>query len=300
MDEASANSLANLYQQVMDKSRDYDYDEITKKLRKGVDKPIEGENSSDAGLKPPKASKKKYTYVPESTDPDVNMEGNSAPENEFDPFDENVNDIAHKAENRRAYIKGKKTLKEVVDQQVHEYLNKQKEYRKVDSNRQRQEMYDNLAAKVRREAADIMKRKLMDTPPGKSPTNKRPLKQGAAGDSKAKTPTVARTLFPDEEKEEKEQKSSDDEDVKTEKKPKKLNPGIKKHYTEVIDTWSTAFGGKLYEEVRVTFQDAVNLRKGKQYFVDDAPKPSTKKRMSRTVMNQYKKELKEWLDGIFI
>ncbi|GMF40469.1 unnamed protein product [Phytophthora lilii] len=109
LDDASADSLANLFQQVMAKNREYEYDEITKKLIKGPKGPpeiIKGE-SNEA----PKSSKKKHTYVPTSTDTDVNMEEPTAPED----FYKGVNDVAQKAVNTRAYIKGKKSLREVVE-----------------------------------------------------------------------------------------------------------------------------------------------------------------------------------------
>ncbi|GMF16704.1 unnamed protein product [Phytophthora lilii] len=56
----------------------------------------------------PKSSKKKHTYVPQSTDADVNMEEPTASEDTFEDFYGGVNDVAHKAVNTRASIKGKK------------------------------------------------------------------------------------------------------------------------------------------------------------------------------------------------
>ncbi|GMF11704.1 unnamed protein product [Phytophthora lilii] len=48
LDDASTDSLANLFQQVMGKNREYEYDQITKKLLKGPNSPpeiIKGEAS---------------------------------------------------------------------------------------------------------------------------------------------------------------------------------------------------------------------------------------------------------------
>ncbi|KAG6951681.1 hypothetical protein JG687_00013459 [Phytophthora cactorum] len=59
LDEASSDSLAKLFQQVMNKSRDYDYDKITSKLTKKAPSVIKGED-----VKKTKA----FTYVPEQTD----------------------------------------------------------------------------------------------------------------------------------------------------------------------------------------------------------------------------------------
>ncbi|DBA00397.1 TPA: hypothetical protein N0F65_012928 [Lagenidium giganteum] len=97
LDEASTASLANLFAQVMAKNRDYEYDEITKKLTKAAGKPIKGKQSigdvyemmgadtSKSAKKPINKStmypsvreamtpKKKNTFVPEITDTDVIM-----------------------------------------------------------------------------------------------------------------------------------------------------------------------------------------------------------------------------------
>ncbi|EGZ06632.1 hypothetical protein PHYSODRAFT_306845 [Phytophthora sojae] len=218
LDDASADSLANLFQQVMAKNREYEYDEITKKLIKGPKGPpeiIKGE-SNEA----PKSSKKKHTYVPTSTDTDVNMEEPTAPED----FYKGVNDVAQKAVNTRAYIKGKKSLREVVDDHVLNYLNKQREFRKEDSNRRRQEMADKFAEEVMKESAKLLKRKRTVTPPNKSPTDKRATKK-AAKRAEAE-PSLTRQLFQDSDDAE----SSDDEEIKEEKKLRSFNAGIKSIY----------------------------------------------------------------------
>ncbi|DBA03238.1 TPA: hypothetical protein N0F65_011597 [Lagenidium giganteum] len=95
LDDASTESLAGLFQQVMVKSRDYDYDQITKKLLKEPPKPIEGDVTApskgkkkpsvanmgdvleDKPAAPKKASPKKTPrktkYVPTVTDTDITM-----------------------------------------------------------------------------------------------------------------------------------------------------------------------------------------------------------------------------------
>ncbi|EEY61389.1 uncharacterized protein PITG_01685 [Phytophthora infestans T30-4] len=119
LDDASADSLANLFQQVMAKNRP-----------KGPPEIIKGE-----AHEAPKASKKKHTYVPQSTDADFDMEEPTAPEESPDDFYSGIHDVAQKATNTRAYIKGKKTLKQVVDDHVRNYLNKRRELRREDSMR---------------------------------------------------------------------------------------------------------------------------------------------------------------------
>ncbi|GMF22524.1 unnamed protein product [Phytophthora lilii] len=155
----------------MAKNRDYEFDQITKKLLKGPKGPpeiIKGDAHET-----PKASKKKHTYVPQSTDADFNMEEPTAAEDSPDYFYSGIHDVAQKAINTRAYIKGKKTLEKVVDDHVRNYFNKRREFRREDSNRKRQEMAAKFADEVMKESVKLLKRKRTATPPNKSPTDKR-------------------------------------------------------------------------------------------------------------------------------
>ncbi|GMF36328.1 unnamed protein product [Phytophthora lilii] len=91
----------------MGRNREYEYDQITKKLLKGPKGPpeiIKGEAKET-----PRSSKTKHTYVPQSTDAAANMEEPSASEDLTEDFYGGVNDVAQKAVNTRAYIKGKMT-----------------------------------------------------------------------------------------------------------------------------------------------------------------------------------------------
>ncbi|DBA04773.1 TPA: hypothetical protein N0F65_004410 [Lagenidium giganteum] len=75
IDEASADSLANLFAQVMAKNREYDYDQITKKLTKGVFKPVKKNETmgDDTSTKSKKPNVKINTFVPQVTDTDITM-----------------------------------------------------------------------------------------------------------------------------------------------------------------------------------------------------------------------------------
>ncbi|KAL7678778.1 hypothetical protein Plhal304r1_c092g0172201 [Plasmopara halstedii] len=226
----------------------YEYDQITKKLLKGPKGPpevIKGEASEI-----PKSSKKKHTFVPQSTDADANMEEPTVAEESFKDFFSGVNDVAQKV---------------------------QREFRREDSNRRRQEMAAKLADEVMKESVKLLKRKRNAAPPNKSPTDKRATKKAAK--RAEEEPSITRQLFQDSDVNE----SSDDEKRKAEKRLRGLNAGIKKY----ILTISTA-------------TKAVDQRKGKDYFEDNAPKPPRKHKMKRDAMNQYKAEMKGWLDGIFI
>ncbi|GMF23710.1 unnamed protein product [Phytophthora lilii] len=247
LDDASADSLANLFQQVMAKNREYDYDQITKKLLKGPKGPpeiIKGEAHET-----PKASKKKHTYVPQSTDADINMDEPTAPEDSSDDFYRGVNNVAQKVINTRAYIKGKKTLRQVVDDHVRNYLNKQREFRREDSNRRRQEMASKFAEEVMKESVKLLKRKRTATPPNKSPTDKRATKKAAK--RAEEEPSITRQLFQDSDADE----SSDDEEIKEEKRLRGLNAGIKKY----IPTISTAT--KAHLQITCTKVSDIDLAK---------------------------------------
>lgn len=88
------DSISNLFQQVMTKNREYEYDEITKKLTngpKGPPKVIKGKEKKNVEEEPQK--KTKFTYVPTSTDVDVNIEHPTATEDASEEFDGGVNEI---------------------------------------------------------------------------------------------------------------------------------------------------------------------------------------------------------------
>ncbi|KAF1787313.1 hypothetical protein GQ600_247 [Phytophthora cactorum] len=75
LDDASADSLANLFQQVMAKTREYDYDMITQKLAKAVPEIVKGKPKKAVKVQMPSKKKKstKVKFVPQVTDTDVTM-----------------------------------------------------------------------------------------------------------------------------------------------------------------------------------------------------------------------------------
>ncbi|GMF34873.1 unnamed protein product [Phytophthora lilii] len=201
----------------MGKNREYEYDQITKKLLKGPKGPpeiIKGEAKET-----PKSSKKKHTYVLQSTDADANMEEPTAPEDS-----------------------PKISMAE------------------EDSNRRRQEMASKFADKVMEESVKLLKRKRTETPPNKSPSDKRAAKRAAK--RAEHEPSITRQLFQESDEEE----SSDDEQIKEEKRLRKLNAGIKKVYTDDINSYKSSFANNLYESIRHRFGEAIEQRKGKDYF----------------------------------
>ena len=132
----------------------------------------------------------------------------------------------------------------MVDDHVRNYLNKQREFRKEDSNRKRQEMASKFADKVMEESVKLLKRKRTATPPNKSPTDKRATKKAAK--RAEEEPSLTRQLFEDSDVEE----SSDDEEIKEEKRLRKLNAGIKKVYTDDINSYKSLYANNLYESTR--------------------------------------------------
>ena len=155
-------------------------------------------------------------------------------------------------------------------------------------------MADRFADEVMKESVKLLKRKRTATPPNKSPTDKRATKKAAKRADEE--PSITRQLFQDSDVNE----SSDDEEIKEEKRLRGLNAGKKKVYTDDINSYKSQFAANLYGSIRHRFGDAVDQRKGKDYFEDNAPKPPRKHKMKRDAMNQYKAEMKGWLDGIFI
>ncbi|GMF34093.1 unnamed protein product [Phytophthora lilii] len=124
-----------------------------------------------------------------------------------------------------------------------------KEFRREDSNRRRQGMASKFADKVMEESVKLLKRKRTETPPNKSPSDKRAAKRAAkrAEDE----PSITRQLFQESDEEE----SSDDEEIKEEKRLRKLNAGIKKY----IPTISTAT--KVHLQIICTKVSDIDLEK---------------------------------------
>ncbi|GMF37743.1 unnamed protein product [Phytophthora lilii] len=91
LDDASIDSLANLFQQVMGKNREYEYDQLKNKLLKSPKGPPE--IIKYEAKETPKSSKKKHTYVPQSNDADANMEEPSASEESSEDFYGRINDV---------------------------------------------------------------------------------------------------------------------------------------------------------------------------------------------------------------
>jgi len=208
-DDAQTDQLASMCSKATYKAREYEYDAVSKKLKKAAPPIVKGKTGDNRTGAP---SKNKDGSVPDTdTEPA-----------EFDDFYKNVNEMAKKALRSRAYVKKGRTLREVVDAQVRDFLNKRREYRKEDSSRRRQEMADKFAEKVMKESEAILKRKRTETPPNKSPTDKRAYKRATTRDDDDEPP-IARNLFQDDAYED----SSDDEEVKEEKRLKSLNAGIK-------------------------------------------------------------------------
>ncbi|KAG2945271.1 hypothetical protein PC117_g8605 [Phytophthora cactorum] len=85
LDDASSDSLANLFQQVMGKSRDYDYDQITSKLTKKAPPVVKGED-----VRKDKKQTKVFAYVPEQTDTQ------SGPKDSQFSYEEMINDAKFK------------------------------------------------------------------------------------------------------------------------------------------------------------------------------------------------------------
>ncbi|KAF1787603.1 hypothetical protein GQ600_26290 [Phytophthora cactorum] len=148
LDEASSDSLANLFQQVMSKSRDYDYDKITSKLTKKAPPVIKGEEDK----KKPKA----FTYVPEQTDT------HKAPEESQFSYEEAINDENFKKYmDEMDYTKLRKgiDLEKAVQSRVKKYLKKNKEFRNKIFQSNRKATKDEINDKATEIAKVLLKRK---------------------------------------------------------------------------------------------------------------------------------------------
>lgn len=99
------------------------------------------------------------------------------------------------------------------------------------------------------------------------------------------------------------QSDSDDEEtqaeLKEEKRLNETNDKVKAYYRKLIDE-SSSNNSTLLKEIKKSFKSAVDARRGKGYFDSDHPKPSMFSGGTPEGKESFRKELKGWLDGIFI
>ncbi|GMF12648.1 unnamed protein product [Phytophthora lilii] len=167
LDDASSDSLANLFQQVMSKSRDYDYDQIT--IVKG-----------DEG-KPPKAPKetkstststKKYKYVPHQTDTDANME--APPNFTYEEMFNDDNFMKHMSNLDYTKMNKGMNMEEAFQDRIRRYLQKNKDFRSKVFMHKRKTTKEEIDDKASEIAKALLKRKRDAPAPDETSPNLRP------------------------------------------------------------------------------------------------------------------------------
>ncbi|KAF4033651.1 hypothetical protein GN244_ATG14474 [Phytophthora infestans] len=143
-------------------------------------------------------------------------------------------------------LKKKKTLKEAVDKQVWKYLNRQKKFQTEDSNRRRAKMAKTVAEEVM-EDTQKLKRKLTETPPNKSPTDKRP----AISELKMKQSIRLIENYLMKTRKRKAATTKKQKKTLKERKHKKMIPDIKKEYTADINSYKNLFANKLLQRYAI-------------------------------------------------
>ncbi|GMF10503.1 unnamed protein product [Phytophthora lilii] len=176
LDDASSDSLANLFQQVMSKSRDYDYDQITSKLTKKAPPVVKGDEG-----KPPKAPKetksnspstKKYKYVPHQTDTDANME--APPNFTYEEMFNDDNFMKHMSNFDYTKMNKGMNMEEAFQDRIRRYLQKNKEFRSKVFMHNRKTTKEEIDDKANEIAKAFLKRKRDAPAPDETSPNLRP------------------------------------------------------------------------------------------------------------------------------
>lgn len=268
MDDASADSLANLYQQVMGKTRDYDYDKITKKLTKGAPEVINGEYSKPNEYVEEKPQKKKHTFVPESTDTETNNEFRYEEMFNDENYMKYMDDINYHKMNKGI------NMEQVYQDKIQKYLTKNKEFRNLVFNQKRKKSKSDIDDKATDLARAFVKRKREVRAPDEASPNLRPMKG-------VKREEIERKMS-----------TADLSDTGT----KSVNEKVKSYFDKVVDNYEQANRNKFLKHLEGNFKSAVDNKKGEGYFEKHAPKMSGSQ--SKKNMASYKSELKKWMSEV--
>ncbi|KAL7678769.1 hypothetical protein Plhal304r1_c092g0172111 [Plasmopara halstedii] len=165
LDNASADSFANLFQQAMAKNREYEYDQIKKKTTRVPKGLLKSSKAKHMRLLK-QVSILTFHNQPTQTsiwNSPLHLKNHST-----------ISIAAYMTLPKRPsvleHMLRQKFLEQVVDNHVRSYLNRRRELRQEDSNRQCQEMAAKFADEVMKESVKLLKRKRIATPPNKSPT----------------------------------------------------------------------------------------------------------------------------------
>ena len=309
VDDASTDSLAALFQKAMMKSHDYEYDQITRKLMQRA--PAVLSDSKQPKAKSAKATggipvnlkgkKTKTKYVPEMTDTDILMtpprsasseknfeqkmsDEDQAPPKQRDAFINSVVEDELKYKNGVA----KPVNFTTTDERIEAYLNKQKI---------RKSQRVAAARSIKKQIEKEINKRQRDNPVNFISPNPRP-KKTSRFISPMKKPLAEKLNEPIIAHDNEEYDDEFNRGVEEEERIQKLNPGIRKYYTKLFREMKAKNDynqESVYGSILTKFETAVNMRKGEDYFKSNAPKPNNGESFP-----QYKKELRGWLNGVFI
>lgn len=77
------------------------------------------------------------------------------------------------------------------------------------------------------------------------------------------------------------------------------NPFVVNYYNRFLNGFTSTSRTALYNEMKLYFKSAVDSRHGDGFYADNMPKPSGYGQQSQDAIDAYKKDVKQWLDGIF-
>lgn len=298
LDDASTDSLAKLFQQVIGQARDYDYDKLLKKTKIAPPPIIEGKKE------------KPFTYVPHQTDTgynaseydsDVNMSGYD--EQDFPPAYENIfrePTFNEKMRNalRNPFSLDEEQQKEAIHKKVFDYLNgKSKTERQKMFNLKRTTDDININKAADEITKMVLKRKRKEQMPNEPSPNPQPKSRRRRGSTMS-------NLDLNERKSDKKNEDVKNEGVKNEPTNadnfdwKGYNERMVNSFNTKVDNFAPVSGQSLLAKLTPDFRDFIDNKMGPNYFNDNVPK--MKGRGTRAKMETYKQDLKDWLRDVLI
>jgi hypothetical protein len=298
-DAAMTDKLASIYASSLAKGNDYEYDSVSSKLKKKVSAPVEETPMPVAKAATVRPTRRQYRQ--ENTDTPTCGRRSSVEYFMNDPSTSNFMNV--KLEETRNPKYKAKDFEKKVRHDVYLFVEKsQKEARKDKVNEHRI-----MSKKEHNEAEKVLSDDILSQLYGKR--ERTPSMVSNARDQK-KSASVANNIFTELDTDiatgnaNDADEADDDPEIKKERELKKMNKVMRKNVSQYIDKFTSPNKIKysrkdLKDGIKREFKQQVDIRKGEGYFDDNVPKFG-RGGVAKNNYKAYKKELKGWLDGVFI
>ncbi|DAZ97419.1 TPA: hypothetical protein N0F65_009870 [Lagenidium giganteum] len=279
LNDASAASLANLFAQVMSKSRDYSYDKITQKLVKGAPKQPVRSNEAVG----PRRGTKRSTESTIDDNYKLMEEVASAP-TAASPTASAPTRSVEEALNDENFINHMKDIKKVYQKKIEKYIKFHKAFReKIFAHNREQATADEIKATAAKIAKDLLKRKRDLKPSAEPSPNLRPRNIPAQENRSRRMSEVQ--LQEDPEMAEVQGSATED-----------INRMLQAHFDRIVDQFRSNDRDELLHQVMSLYKSVILQRKGQRWFVETVPRINGKN--TPQTMSIYKTRLKNWMKRV--